>query len=414
MNTSDRKYSHPKRKFHDAWAFILFIIVTISCNAFYITQKSSEKLVKFEASSLTYMTISYVLAWMFLQTLLFLCMPALLMHVSFFLSPAISIGIAIYFQDSVAICTSFLFSAIGLFFYFMYYKQHIKYSAAVLRSSSNSIVRYSYVVIPTVLIAAFTLVAQSLFMAYNTGPDIEKQYLLYVVLVFQTFWLAFTMIYFGRVFVSSIVTLDLITVEEGVSIVGEAFKNSLYCLGSICLGSLIIAAITTLRFFHDKSRRENRDAGLVYQLFQAIIGIFLSLLNEFVEFANHWALIYMSLYGTKYSESVKESFNLVMFQRNYILVNNLCIVPVMNVLSTSMLLGYLALFYYSVKDGVISQNVVITALLTAFVMFLFNDIYISMFDTASKSFLFAYHKDPVSVKNKYPETYHMLEEQRGK
>lgn len=412
---TQQRYSHPKRKFHDAWAFFLFIIVTISCNAFYIMQKPEKTLIEFKFGPTTYAAIFYVLGCMAAQTLLFLTMPALFMHISFFLSPLLSIGVAIYLQQMYLIIVALIVGAINLFFYFFYYRKHIKYSAAVLRASSKSVVSYSYVIIPTVLFTASLIFAQVFVMGYFTGESIHENGWQLAVLVFQIFWLGFTMIYFGRVFVSSIVALDIITVEEGVSIVGDAFKNSLYCLGSICFGSLIIALISTLKFFHDRNMRNSRDRGLGYVIIQIIIGVLIAMLKNFIEFVNHWALVYMSLYGTKYIDSVKESFDLIMFQRNHILVNNLCLMPVMNVLSESMVIGFLILMYYMLKSALYHDvRILITTIITSGAMFMFNDIYINIFDTATKAFLFSYHKDPVAVKNKYEKTYYMLEEQKYK
>lgn len=413
MSTTKERYVHPKRKFHDAWAFILFVIVTISCNVFYIMQQPRKQLLVIEMNNLVYITIAYIFGCMAIQTLLFISMPAFLMHAAFFISPLLSLGMAVWSGNAIGIGIAAFWALISMMMY-LYYRKHIKYSASVLRSSAKSITSYLYVVAPVVILSGLTLFAQTLVFAMKTDEDIQKTYLLYVALVFQMFWLSFTVLYFGRVFVSSIVALDLITVEQGTSIVGETFSNTLYCLGSICFASLIIAAVSTLKFFHDKSRRDSRDSGLGYVIIQAIIGILISLLKSIIEFMNDWALIYMSLYGTKYTQSVKESFDAIMYQRNFILTNNLCIVPVMNLLSFTVSLGYSFIVYVYLKNQPINEGIATLAILTMILMFVFNDIYVSMFDVGTKSFLFAYHKDPVAVKNKFPETYYLLEEQKYK
>jgi len=240
----------------------------------------------------------------------------------------------------------------------------------------------------------------------------EKNYFFYIICVLQMYWTFFTFLYLIRVFVSSVIALELMTVQEEVSIPYESAKNTMYCLGSICFGSLLIAIVTTLRHLQDRSReRGRRSTG--GDILYVIIAVILAILQEIIQFINEWTFVYMAIYGKGYVDSIKGAFGILGEGRNSILVNSLCVLPALNVLSIAAALGYIGVLkLMDLKMETIEDY--IPVILSALVVFITVDIFFSAFDSATKAFLFTHDREPHSIKNKFPKTYEMMEEQKNK
>jgi len=81
-------------------------------------------------------------------------------------------------------------------------------------------------------------------------------------------------------------------------VAGASNRALLYNFGSICMGSLIVAVVNTLRSclrFFTKEDEQN--------LAQVCLNCLLGLLEEALRYFNSYAYVYMSIYGTDYMES---------------------------------------------------------------------------------------------------------------
>eukprot|EP00986_Skeletonema_menzelii_P007445 scaffold2929_cov145-Skeletonema_menzelii.AAC.1 len=89
--------------------------------------------------------------------------------------------------------------------------------------------------------------------------------------------------------------------------IGDSYFRSLtYSFGSICLGSLIVAAVESLVTMV-RNLRESGDGGSV---FLCIAECLLALLRDIIEYFNKWAFTYVGVYGYSFIEAGKNVTNL--------------------------------------------------------------------------------------------------------
>lgn len=126
-----------------------------------------------------------------------------------------------------------------------------------------------------------------------------------------------------------------------------AFKRAVtYCFGSICEGSLIVAFLQLLRAFIQILRNNalgNNEACAAcgYLILDWIVGF----IEWLVQYFNHYAYIYIALYGKKYTKAAKETFQLIRFKGMDALIND-CFVNT-SIQLFSLFVGYVvALFTY--------------------------------------------------------------------
>ena len=81
--------------------------------------------------------------------------------------------------------------------------------------------------------------------------------------------------------------------------INDSFSRATtYSFGSICLGSLIVAIVQSLRAIAHLSR-DNDDL----QLLTCIIDCILACIQDIIEYLNKWAYVYVGLYGLPYIEA---------------------------------------------------------------------------------------------------------------
>lgn len=103
-----------------------------------------------------------------------------------------------------------------------------------------------------------------------------------------------------------------------------AFKRAMtYCFGSICFGSLIVSILQLIRGLVQALRTnsfENGDicAGCGF----LILDLFLGFLDWMIQYFNHYAYIFVALYGKNYIRSAKETFNLIRHKGMDALIND--------------------------------------------------------------------------------------------
>lgn len=401
-----------KRKVHDIWAVILFIIATAACNTIYFMMKPEKPFFHVPPRDLIIASVFYVLSAMSLVSLLLLLIPAFMMHAAFFIFPVLSIGLAVYLKETYSIVTSIIVSIISLVLYFFVYRKNIKYSAQVVKSATSLLLRNSLAFFPVILICVASFLTQIFIAAKYLDTQYEKNYFLYMMFILQMYWVFFTFIYIVRVFVSSVIALEILTVQEEVSIYFESFKNTLYSLGSVCFGALIIALVSTLRHLHNESHRRS-ESSRGGEILYLIVSIILAFLQEIVAVINDFTFCYLAIYGKPYIQSIKGAFEIAKTSSNSLLINSLCVIEVLNLFSLVISLGYVGLIYL-MKNGLKTNEQWISAICAMFVVLSIISVFLNSFDSAVKAFLFTYDKEPISVKNKFPKTYEALEIQKTK
>lgn len=87
----------------------------------------------------------------------------------------------------------------------------------------------------------------------------------------------------------------------------SAFRATTYSFGSICLGSLLVAVIQTLRQILYNARRNSDGDNILLCIAECI----LACLEDLSKIFNQWAYVYVGLYGYKYIEAGKNVMNLL-------------------------------------------------------------------------------------------------------
>ncbi|KAM0685942.1 hypothetical protein COBT_002841, partial [Conglomerata obtusa] len=401
----NRNYKKSNRKFHDAWAFILFVVFTLVANFFYFREKSNDKSIFIPDKKMVIIGLTYFPSFMLLCTIGLLLFPAPLMHAACILNPIVSVCLAIWLQYIPGIICAVIFAALSYGLYFFSIRHHIKYSAVIASTSVYILLKNLVIVLPVILLVLGLINVQFFTSIMNMGKEYGDNYLFYIFLTLQMYWVFFASLYFLRVYASTAVALDIITVGTELSTATESIKNTLYALGSICFGSLLVAIVQTLRHLHDKSGRE-RDRGIGGVILFVVVAVILSLLQSIIEFINDWVFVYIAVYGTPYVKSIKNAYDVLFSGKNRILVNDLCLTQILSLLSLFSLFGYVGILelmdvnYYDIS--------IVGTICMGFIGIMCVSLYLTTFESAAKAFLFTHDVEPYSVKNKYPKAYDAL------
>lgn len=411
----NNEYIIQKRKFHDAWALIAFLITTITI----VTVSMSKFDLKPTNIDINHfpnilkLSVGYLVGFCITVTLLLLFIPAIVMHVSFILCSVLMIVLGLT-DSSVPGMIFMIISGIFIFVYYIWSaRKNIKFSAGVCKSSTMIITKKVYVALP-LLLAIFILLPLQSFFSYSVFLNLMKKYFyLCPIIALQFFWLYSGLNYLLRVHISSIVAIDLLSDDDAVSFVFQCFKNSFFCLGSVFFGALLVAIIQTAKLIIDvqrnmNTRRNNGIVAVILMILGIIISLFLDILQALIESMNEFAYVYLALYGKSYIGSIKGAFE-ILTEKNLILLNSMCIRPVIFILS------YIGsqLFYFLLKKiGDRKENYY--DLIIAIVMFIYIMIFMEIFDAGIKALMFVHNKEPQVIKEKDPETYELLKVQAAK
>ncbi|KAF7682766.1 Protein PNS1 [Astathelohania contejeani] len=414
-------YRTGSRKFHDAPAFIGYVVVTLIVNSIYIlygNQSTKPKNFSFPmptiliASGICLVTL---VCFMFISFLLF---PEFMLHFGCLAGPLLLIAIALLSNESMFIIMSCIGAGISLFIYFFYLRKNIKYTATILKASTKIIMKNILGIVTIIFISSCLQILQLFILLMNENKKVENNFFLYFIFILQSFWTLANIAYFMRVYVGTIISLTLFkdTAGEFSSLGFEALKNSLLALGSICLGGFLLALVTTLRLLLDKNEHENRERrNIAGQIFAMILSVLLSILEDIIKCANDWSFSYLAVHGKSYVESVKGSWNVVIRGKNSVLINSLCITPILGIFQILFVAIYAFIIGLTVSDipELFSETRIIGTASTIFITMFSLISFAAIFDAATKSFLFSYAEDS-SVVNDLPKVKEALREQDSK
>lgn len=301
----------------------------------------------------------------------------------------------------------------------------IPFSATVLEITIDVMKRYKLTLVVSFLgvivlgafLALFSMVIVATYVKYspdenNPGCDVNggscSQLTLIGVLVF---------VFFAGYYITEVIKNVIHTTILGVygtwyylsgSDQGEpkhpalgAFKRAMtYCFGSICEGSLIVSLLQLLRAFirilRSNALGDNEAcAACGYLILDWIIGF----IEWLVRYFNHYAYIFVALYGTKYTKAAKETFQLIRFKGMDALIND-CFVNT-SVQLYSLFVAYLvALFTYLYlwfTDPGYNSNGSYTAPLIAFAFLIAGQVTrvsLTVIESGISTFFVALAKDP--------------------
>jgi hypothetical protein len=130
------------------------------------------------------------------------------------------------------------------------------------------------------------------------------------LMLFMFYWMHQIISNVSHVTVSGTVGTWWFNPAEAASCCSEAVSGSLrrslsYSLGSIALGSLLVALIQTIRAFVQQLRQQSDDSILV-----CIADCILGCIEGIARYFNKWAFVYVGLYGYSYMEAGKNVVDL--------------------------------------------------------------------------------------------------------
>mmetsp|Transcript_16569 Transcript_16569/g.25736 ORF Transcript_16569/g.25736 Transcript_16569/m.25736 type:complete len:572 (-) Transcript_16569:62-1777(-) len=92
------------------------------------------------------------------------------------------------------------------------------------------------------------------------------------------------------------------------------YRSLTYSFGSICMGSLLQAIVSTLRYMLQHAREQaqdrNNDSAALCSIIYCILQCIVSLLEDIIEYFNQWAYVFVGIYGYGYLDAGKNVIEL--------------------------------------------------------------------------------------------------------
>jgi hypothetical protein len=183
----------------------------------------------------------------------------------------------------------------------------------------------------------------------------------------------------------------------------DAFKRATTSsLGSICLGSLLVAIISTIRFFVQGARRSRN--GFVRACVACILGILERIANYF----NMYAFTQVAIYGKTYIEAAKATWELIQSRGLSAVINDnliggvLMLATVMGGVMVAVVGGVMARFVIKEPDwGVWAvAGFLIGLALTLCAM--------EVVESCVAALFVCYAEDPAALRDSKPQFYAQL------
>lgn len=417
------EYKQSSRKFHDAWAAILYVLYSLFMLTVVIMISENPDygmlISKINPKVLMFSTIFIVIQYMVLLLCLLYC-AATFMHISCIALPVLSIVMAFIGGNVVGIVMACLFGFMALALYFFVYMKRIKYAAIITQKAVQVVSNNFLTIFAGFLISnvAYTVLNYILFTVMLTHKDenYESNFFVFAVALFA-FWNAFTIIYGMRVFISSTVALHYLV--EGAGKFGQAITNTLYASGSVCFGALLIAIVSALRLLVSQNQQDARRRG-ESAIMAVILGFILDVLRDFIDYSNQWAFSYIALTGESYLKATKGSWSTLMRGGNKIISSYLA-EQVLGLISFifACLYGY-GLYYMTIKntstfDDLVKDKQKVLSLIFLVICYInINTFMYAIYESAVKAMLFTHALFPIEVKKKDPEFISKLETESAK
>ncbi|GEQ68129.1 hypothetical protein JCM33374_g1796 [Metschnikowia sp. JCM 33374] len=363
----DEAFKIQKPKFNDIIFGVFFLLVLagfvaisgITLNAMrhtYAIQGGSiySSSSKFTFNSNTAALFGFVVAISVVLSFLLIVLARL--HARFFITSGLilnvilGLGTAIYYFTQHYYAPAIVFLVFTLITAWTYWscRSRIPFSATVLEITIDVMKRYKSTVLTSFLgivasgafSAFFSMVVVATYIKYSpdsTNPGCKldggscSKGKLIGVLVF---------VFFAGYYISEVFKNIIHVTIAGVygtwyylanSDQGEpkypalgAFKRAMtYCFGSICFGSLIVSIIQLIRGLVQILRNNAfGDGDICAGCGYLILDIIISIIEWMVRYFNHYAYIYIALYGKNYITSAKETFQLIRFKGMDALIND--------------------------------------------------------------------------------------------
>lgn len=192
---------------------------------------------------------------------------------------------------------------------------------------------------------------------------------------------------------------------ESKGATGASLKRSCTTsLGSICLGSLLVAIIQVLRSMAEQARQEGSGAAC---LAECILGC----IQSIMEYFNRWAYVYIGVYGYKFSQAGKAVFELF-HQRGFdAIINDDLIGNVLGfaALAVGLICAGLGVLAVNVFEIVKFSNADVYLAIMGFVVGVSIAVTpLSVIDSSVATIFVCFAEDPAAFQQSHPDLYQPL------
>ena len=348
------KSKRKDRKFHDSWAVILYAVMTavFLVGSILLLRlekplgKNSISLVKFgkgtsltkyytkSTASLLMATIGYALASILFAigcTYLFFY----LMEKHFVTSLYVAVGTyavvgligLITLPLGVSLSGIGVGLLIGLYIFFFVIMGSMDYLKMIIPAAAHILSHYVYTLVSLLFLGTILLsltgIPAIIIMSALTDKRIGYGMgtLLAVLLSFHSYWTSSIFHYAYEYFVASLTVGHLAAEneEERKEVVSSSYYCTTMAMGTISFAAFLMGLLDTLQYYADRqvADAKNRSQGragsdALFALLNALCLAFLiAILRSLVDTMNFFTLVYSSLHGTGFVDSVKQSFEVV-------------------------------------------------------------------------------------------------------
>ncbi|CAG8517758.1 1948_t:CDS:10 [Ambispora leptoticha] len=449
-NTVDDSKYFPRPKYQDLWAAILFLLhfaayIVISIIAlanFGKLQRSPDKNPAQKA------TLNWSIIWLllfnagvgFFFSLTYLSMaekfPRQFITATFIISIGFYWAITIYFFVAEYLGPAILFLFFSGFYTFLYlaWRPLIPLSAALLETVVSITKRYK----ATILVAFGGLLLQFLYQAWwiftitaayqywyppacsknpqSTQCDKKKINSIAVFLIFSFYWTSQVIQVLVHVTLSGVFAAYyfLEGTPQGMprSPTLESLKRATTTsFGSVCLGSLIVALLQTIRALLRAAAQESDNP---FGQFCALCAeCIVAYIDALLQFFNFYAYTQVAIYGKSYVHAAKDTWTLIKERgveliANDILVGNVLVMGSILIGMITALLGYLFTIVFQPDfnhGGTFTPLIVFLAFIMGFQMM---NVLSSVIHSGVATTFVALAEDPAALYRTKPALFEMI------
>eukprot|EP01061_Rhynchopus_euleeides_P038950 TRINITY_DN667_c0_g1_i2.p1 TRINITY_DN667_c0_g1~~TRINITY_DN667_c0_g1_i2.p1 ORF type:complete len:589 (+),score=233.03 TRINITY_DN667_c0_g1_i2:509-2275(+) len=282
---------------------------TCSVDKLFVTRRSAE---------LFSLAISLTFVIGVVQLLMMRAFPKAMVIGSGVIFATACVGMAVLggIEGQIFVAVIFGIMALVILLFLCFAMKRIEFAAACLRMSATVITRYwGTVVVSVVMLAVqFAICLSFLFAIGNNDNQFHPVFLAYLLV---TFWGLETVANCVHVTAAGATSHwffalggpatppDFQGTSEGALVTLSAMKRTMWSLGSICFGSLLVAIIRTIRFILRVMMR-NSNA-----LVRCFILCILNCIEDLMRYFNDYAFVQVAMYGKPYITAAKDTWELI-------------------------------------------------------------------------------------------------------
>ncbi|GAA5810436.1 hypothetical protein MFLAVUS_003857 [Mucor flavus] len=363
LNANDK--IRPSSGYKDVWATVLWLcnmagfiaLSVIGLRSFSSSTPSTGPSVglTFDADTVKIFGLAAVVGFgfSFIYLILANLIPGPLILVTFVGSILVYLGVTAYYfyMKYYSAAIIFLIFSVLYMLCFWWWRDRIPFATIMLKAVTSITRNYwstmvagtISLIVQTVYSVWFMITVVGIYQTY-TGSSLNAAM---VFLVFSFYWTTQVISYVTHVTLSGVfATVYFLNNQVAHPIWGCARRALTTSFGSICFGGLLIALISTLRYFVQVARSNSDNIILTFVL--CIIECIISCIEGMFEWFNQYAFSGVAIYGQAFVPSAKRTWSMIQDRGveamiNDNLIGNVLFMGSLLVGILSSLLGYLYL-----------------------------------------------------------------------